>query len=504
MIYISAFFVGLSFLLLPVHSFAQECNPPFEMVTSLFSPSPGADTIWDHAYGDVDYDYRFASTFMASDGGVLTIGQRRRFDGKYSDLVFVTFDRLGREVAEHTHELQGVQNIVKVIETDGGYLILANIIRKKQDQIWLGFFDKAFKLKSQRRFVDRSNHFKATDIIPSIENGWVMSISSKPLREQADGQVSEKGLVYLLDEVGKKILERSYGAGLNDRVSGLSVVKIAGQGVGYIATGGFTNNSGKQVARMMRLSQTLSLEWQREHSRGLSANLNQSIGYIQETVLTFGDVQPINGEPSGVWLALIDVGDGRVLWQRFFHGEARTHNYQAQGVSVNVDNLITLLMTARSVSGQHASDRDGREVASTSDVDFAQVLTLTPRGITLGGDSYFFSEGVEMQRLTFGSSGEHILTGRVLVREEVQEKGKYRGHHQSEREPIREADQVSLPDVEVSLEAKKGLALLKQKISERPPLVDNDKLAKRDKSLVYKGWVVVTDAYGGYSDPCIQ
>ncbi len=481
-------------------AYAQECNPPYEMVTRLHKPEPGAYTVWNAVYGKVEYDETFASVLPVEDGGVLAVGQRQSLVTGILDIVFVNFDRLGREIDEHVFSLSGMERVVKILKHPaGGYAVLANIRRDGRAQFWLGFFGDDFKLRSQRVFSDERFDLLASDFIPSVNSGWVISVSSFRFFGEGEGRTKiEKGQVYLLDASGKKLKERSYSPGGDNHISSLSVVKSNGKSVGYIATGYFVNNAGKQIAWSLRLDPDLSLNWQREYSRGLLAKLKASYSYLDDYVLAFGDVNPANGNSTGTWLALLDVADGRVLWQRYYYGEGETHRHEAHGLFVNEDNLIVLMMAAESIKLRQPEVKDDNALLADY-VDYTHLLTLSPRGILLGGDTYFFGQGARVEQLVQGDDGTRIMAGYVLVKGQ---KEKVKDDDESLfSEPLQEEGRVFLPNVELSSKAKKGLELLQKKIDAQAVL-GKSKLAKREGGLLQKGWVVVGDKLDTYKDPC--
>ncbi len=478
--------------------FAQECNPPYEMVTRLHKPEPGAYTVWDAVYGAPEYDEAFHSVLPLNDGGVLAVGERTSVDGASKTIVFVTFDRLGRQLSETFFMLDGLKDVVKILKRpERGYAVLVNIVKNNRGQAWLGFFDEDLKLLSQKTISESNDEVRATDIVPSAELGWVISVSlRRGYGEGVDRIEIENGRVYLLDRSGAVVRERSYSPGGNNHISSLAVLDIKGKARGYIATGYFVNNNGKQIAWTLRLDLNLALNWQREASRGISAKFNVAYGYLDDYVLAFGDVVPVNGRPTGTWLALLDVDDGSILWQRYYYGEGGTHGHSARGVFVNEDNLIVLMMMAQALT-KPTGDKD--DYLPTDYMDYAHLLTLSPRGITMSGDTYFFGLGARIAQLIEGMNGERIMAGYVLVLEDVT--GAEDDNKDADYPLLQEEGRVFLPDVELSSKAKKGLELLQKKISVQEAQAVKE-LAKRENGLMKKGWIVIGDRLDTYKDPC--
>lgn len=493
-------FLTLLFFISVLPAFAQECNPPYEMVTRLHQPDPGAYTVWDARYGAPEYDEAFASAVPLAGGSILAVGERRAIDGQFLNMVFVTFDRLGRQIEEKSFSLPGASQIVKMMRNgDDGYVVLVNIENKGRKQVWFGFFDSEKRLISKKTFSDEREDFYATDIVPAREKGWVISVSSR--RNHGEGKArryTENGLVFLLDGRGERIQERSYSPGGDNRISGLSVLKSKGEIFGYIATGYFVNGAGKKIAWVLRLDPNLSLNWQREYGRGLLAKFNVSESYLGDYILVFGDVKPVNGNPNGTWLALLNAADGHVFWQRYFYGESGLHDHSARGLFVNEDHRIVLMMMARST--QARGDIEVKEGGGiTDEMDYAHLLTLSPRGIILGGDTFFYGQGADIQQLIPGLDGARLMAGSVLER--VEDVVDMDGKADYVNPPLREEGRVFLPDVELSSKAKKGLELLQKKISEQEAGRALE-LAKRDTDLMRKGLLVVGDRLDTYNDPC--
>lgn len=478
---------------------AQECNPPYEMVTRLFQPEPGAYTVWDSVYDELDYEEHFSSGLALDDGSVLAVGERISVLTGVKEILFVVYDRLGRKIKESFFSLKGAQNIVKIHKRPGGgYALIVNIENNERSEIWLGFFDDNFNLQSRRFFTENSYDLSATDVIPSLNSGWLISVSRSRSYGKGDELVHfENGRVFLIDSDGRKVQERSYSPGGNDHISSLSVLKRGGEGIGYIATGYFINNSGKKIAWALRLDSDLALNWQSEYRRGLSAKFKNVIGYFDAYILAFGDVVPSHGRGLGTWLALIDVDDGNVLWQRYFYDQGETHKHAARGLQVYKDGRIVLMMSAESLVGEKPQTND--DYLNVDYTDYTHLLELSARGILLGGDTYFHGDGVSINQLVLGKSEERIMFG--FTRSSPSEGGKAKEKSPQVSEPLSEVDNIVLPDVELSKKAKKGLELLKKKISSQE-LVQQKELANLGKAILKKGWVVVGDKLDAYNDPC--
>lgn len=392
-----------------------------------------------------------------------------------------------------------------MLPTPEGYVVLAQI-KKARAEIWLGFFDKDFMLRSQKIHADERDDLFVSDIIPSIDgSGWVISVSYvRKLGPEADAPVLKNGAVVTLNKAGEMVKKRAYSVGNKSEILSLAVLKKKGLGSGYIATGYFENGAGKNLAFAMALSTDLSLVWQNEYSRGLSAKFNTAESYRDDYILAFGDVVPGNGGALGTWLALLDAGDGAVLWQRYYYGGGGTHDHSAKSLYVSQQGLIILMMDALANSGRGAVADEAALISD--DMDYAQVLTLSPRGITLDGNTYFYGHGVVIGQMVEGPDGQRLMAGKARVPVE-QESKKGKSAALLENPPLTEGDIINLPDVELSDKARKGLELLQKNVqaqNKNPAAVVIEESAKRDSDLMEKGWVVVGDKFDTYNDPCAR
>lgn len=481
---------------------AQECNPPYEMVTRLFKPEPGAYTLWDSVYDEPSFDEVFKTALHLNDGSVLAVGQRYSLLTGLTEIIFITFDRLGRKVDEKFFSLPDVQDVIKIKKRTGqGYVLLTNILTDGQSKAWIGFFDEDLNFKSKQVLEDKQHDILATDIVSSVNSGWVISASQRRSYGQGEDQVKfENARLYLLDQSGRKIQERSYNPGGNNHISSLTVLKKGGAAAGYIATGYFINKSNKNIAWALRLDGDLSLNWQSEYSRGLLAKLKVSYSFLDQFILVYGDVLPSNGKPIGTWLALLDADDGRVIWQRYFYGESEEHEHLASGLFVNEDNRINLMMSVRSLSSLSKQDVS-EERLETDFIDYAHLLSLSPRGILLGGDTYFYAQGASIEQLLKGNEDERIMVGHVLKKNIVQEKDFQQ--EESNQDLLQENGRIFLPEAELSQKAKKGLEMLQKKLTYQEAL-QAKKLAKQQEGLRKMGWVVIGDKLDTYTDPCLR
>lgn len=524
--FISNPFYALLFLsiaiAMPQTSQAQQCEAPYEMITKLHHPDPGSYTVWDSAYGKDQRDEVFVSVVNVGKG-VVAVGEVLRRAGAAPSLVFVHLDHRGRVLREVHHQINGLHRIVKMLRQGDGYLVMVNR-RKSQGRsaVWIGFFDKDFVLRSQKTIKDKGFDLFATDIVPSVGGqGWSVSVRAESVIGEGENRTLRKSaFVYLLDKNGNDKFSRGYLLGMDSEILGLSVSKFEDGKIGYIATGYFENNIGKQIAWVLRLNADLSLAWQKEYGRGLSAKIKVSSGYRDRYVLVFGDVLPADSNPMGSWVMLLDGNNGQTMWQRYYHGETGHHDYAAQGMYVNKDGLINLMMMARSRVSMRKGT--GVEEAGTlpfedriipENMDYSHLLTLSPRGITLSGDAYYYGQGVSLSQMIEGGDGGRVMVGYAHVR--VKDKADKVAKASDVNPPLKEKGYVNLPDVELSDKTKEGLEMLRSKLKAQEGHssnnADHQQVAESKESAINDighnkvtrdGWVLVGDTPDTYTDPC--
>ncbi len=513
--------------------YAQEepqCDVHYESVTNLIHPKPGSYTIWDSLYGDKSGDaegqVEFISVLNHKSGGVLALGEEVELNKPYPAIMFVHFDKRGRKVWDKYHNIRGLKNIVKMLPNgDGGYVVLANY--KKPDEkgaLWLGFFDIKGKLKAQRIIRNEKFNLAASDIIQEADgDGWVVPVAQmRQVGGSVDVVVQKNAAVYLLNSKGYELNRRAYILGSNNEISGISAVKYDDGEYGYIATGDFESPSRKRIGWVLRLRDDLSLVWQKEFGRGLSANLKLASDYNDDYVLVFGDVKSAENGNFGNWLMLLDKINGQTLWQRYYSAKSGHHDYSAKSMYVDDGGLITLMLMASSKikpakDAQNGADGSDDEADSVGGfiskvvpeyMDYAQVLTISPRGGLIDGDSYYYGQGVSISQIIEGLDGSRVMAGysRVFAKLELDE-GKAAG---SDTVPLKEDGEINLPKVKLSSKAKDGLALLKGQAHGGAVNVhheSDDKMAMKvkkesAKSIKRNGWVAIGNMVENYKDPC--
>jgi len=506
----------------PTKAHAQQCDAPYETITRLHHPEPGAFMVWNTVYGEEGREEAFSSAVAKEGGHILAVGEVYQTKKVRPQLLMVEFDRRGRKVWEKIHKVAHIDKIVKVLADGDGYVVIANLHPpEKKKIIWLGFFDKQGSLKSQKTMRTERRNLTASDIQPMIDGGgWIVPMTSSIMLDEKEGIEQKNTSLIIIDKDGKEKNSRSYILGKKTELSSVSVSNFEGEDEGYIATGWFENNNGKKIGWVLRLDPDLSIAWQKEFSRGVSANVVSSIIADKQTVYVAADVKAADSISGGVWLAALNWGSGDINWQRYYMSDEQKHGYTVRGVDVNQDGLIALLMMAQANPDAHkAAEEDVVDQLSgfgiSSKSDYAHMLTLTPRGITLSGDAFYKGEKAFLSQLVQNDLGQRVMVGDVLVELEPELDPVESEEARTGIVPLNENSEISLPDVELSDKTKQGLALLQKKI-EAQDIIDQkhddavhdddaEESAMTDENqsgFVRKGWVVVGDMSDPYKDPC--
>ncbi len=495
---------------------AEQCSAPYEMITKLHHPDPGSYSVWENIYGDEQKQEEFISVVNKGQG-VLLAGHVRSFKDAAPSIMLVELDKRGRKVWERRYFVDGLKNIVKMLEHGAGVVILANLGKshnREREALWLGFFDGKGLLTAQKIISDKKSDLSANDIVENVNaNGWALAVSVKrKIGGKKNRIIRKNAALYLLDKKGNELSRKSYILGTNNEILGLTVSNFGGGVAGYIATGYFENHRGKKIAWVLRLNDAGSYIWQKEYSRGESAKLKLASIYNNANILVFGDVRPVGLGVIGSWLMMLDVNSGEILWQRYYYGESGYHDYLAKGIYANGDGLITIMMmaafTGKSLVPAVADDNEKKNVFEKNipeKMDYVHLLTLSPRGITLDGDAYYSGQGVAISQLIEGQGGRRVMAGSAIIPIEERSKDKL-SSKEDLPPPLKEEGDIYLPDVKLSDKANRGLALLRNKIKAQDIVkdVEGDKDSSESAKLTKNGWVLVGDMPEEYKDPCIR
>lgn len=527
----------------PQDAHAQQCNAPFEMVTTLFYPEPGAYAIWKAQYGQPKIREVFQSALPVAGGGAIAAGERG--EGAARDLIIAQYDKRGRKVNEKVHKITGLQKVVKILPRDGGYVIAANVhAPKKSSAIWVGFFDKDGMLLGGKSVDDGANNITANDMIASHDGeGFVVAVSrNKKSSGKNTGNMKKDAGIFLLDAKGIASSKKFFILGQQNEIKNLSVSKVGENDLGYIAAGWFENAYSKRIGWVMRVAADGSLIWQREFERGLGASIMVVHPYNEQSFLAFGSVAAADSGLIGAWAAMLDTRQGQILWQRYYRGEHADMSYHARGALVNKDGLISLVMQAKAEAGEDeaapkadddprkallvpAQEQEAAQSIAPPRTDYVHVLNVTPRGITVSGDAYFEGQSGHIAQAVEGEAGARLFAGYANVPDgEI-------AAVLAERAPSGEAVPVAseqalpkpnLPQAEMSDKAREGLAMLGRNVAaqvegrkqpdsgessgalKNASADDFDESQPENSGINANGWLLMATPLDAYIDPCNQ
>ncbi len=299
--------------------------------------------------------------------------------------------------------------------------------------------------------------------------------------------------------------------GRNSEILGLSIASSIRGGPEFLATGYFENDSGKKKGWVFSMADDLSLKWQKEFGRGLSAKLMYVTPFDRRHMLVWGDVDIANsdlrGRSSGAWLMMLDKGNGEVIWQRYYMADEVNYDYHALDLFKNEDRTISAVLSAR----LKPKKMKGADEDSVKGGDYIQSITLSTLGLPVRDKAFYFGSGARAYDLLLRRDGTHVLVGAGYSPAKTMFEKSRKDHHkeESDKEPLREYGRVQLPDVDVPEKAKKGLALLQNKIDQQDVVHDpSDKESAKAEDggdqYIWRGWAVVSKKPDTYIDPCFN
>ncbi len=505
--------VMLMFLLCCVEkAWAQtgQCETYFETLTRLSPPDPGSYTVWDTLYGEGETRQSFSSA-LYEDGGVLALGVERASLSSRDHLLFSYFDRRGREVWSKKHAVKHFDKIVRMIPIDGGAAVLVNRSSEKgKRDVWIGFFNKEAKLLSSHQIADKKFDLTATDIVRHFDGGWIVSVSAS--RKMGSGEyehMEKQAIIYKLDKNGNETFSRAYILGQENEILGIDILSLSDGGHGYIATGYFENGVGKKKAWVLRLADDMSIVWQKEFGRGISAKLNFVSEYNNGRIVVMGEVTAAsfsrNGPAVGAWVMMMDLDSGLPVWQRYYMSRDGSYQYNSRDFFVNQDGVISTLLMGYKAK-EMSPDLEDLHVGNS---DYAHVVFLSPQGNTISSDAYYYGGGVDVVRMIEGKDRQAVFVGSALVPAYSTMEKSHRNIKKTKEvnKPLREYGKANLPNADVSDKAKKGLALLQKKIKEQDVSKEDahTELAstlKQDAGVARRAWIMTGMGIDTYINPC--
>ncbi len=537
--------------LAPGVALAQEvCEATPETLTSLFEPSFGSYSLWDSGVGEGPRQERFKSVVDLGDDSVFAAGEMVPLEGVHPIVMLAGFDRRGRLTWQKYHQVSAVSEVVKIQKLDEQIVLAANRNKPGEPKnIWLGFFDLQGGFKAQRVLRDPRRDLIAKDMILSADGkNIILAVTvEKQTGAKQKPIVSRSPEIHVLNDAGKTLHKRAYVMGANAEILGITAALSGAEKAETILASGYVENeAGKKTGWVMKVGADASLIWQQTFSRGQASQIKRSVAYTNDTVLAFGDALPLDAGNIGSWLMLLDASSGEMRWQRFYNG---SYHYSAVDLGVHPNGLIALMMQARvpKTEGEEAVKKPLMEADGTiiGKMDYVQMLLLTPRGVTLSGESFFKGLGGEAFQFVVSVSGRYLVAGTAEIpHAEIYQK--FTGMNAPVGPPaptvsdatmpdtatltkasLSQADLTvgALPETEVNVPGEKsaalpsapvpekslsGLELLNKRVAEsmaKPEPEGEGDAGEQEKETPHTtqdGWIFAGNGPDDYKDPCVK
>lgn len=370
---------------------AQNCDTQYEVVFKLRDPALGAYNVWDKLYGDEHHEEMFSYAVSAKKSRTFVAGLKSKPGIPDYTLLVMELDKRGRSQFEREYAVPGIREIVEILHTEEGYLILANRRKPREKSgIWIGFFDSQGGLRGEKSLTLEGSSLYARDMILSLEKtGYILAASA----ERRDSGVARYAVIYTLDKKGNVVQDRAYYPGIVNEI-----LSIDYQGEhDYIAAGYIEseNKDQEKTGWIMRLNKKAGIVWQKQYTRGKSSKIQKVRSYSGEYFVTTGSAVPYGSDASAVWTMLLESFNGQEIWQRFYTDE---FDLVGKDLLVHEDGRISLMINAIQPPG---SDTE----------NYVRLLTLSPRGEIMTSDAYYNGKGTNAENMIFGPVGERILAG---------------------------------------------------------------------------------------------
>ncbi len=379
---------------------AQKCDPDYEVIIKLRKPEIGSYNLWDAIYGEKTKTERFASGVTNAAGNVVVAGERSPHEGGERVIILAEFDRRGRVVWERESQIKNLEKITVFLRSESGYIVVAD--RKegeRKHQIWLGFFDQAGALVKEKTIRDKDFDLFSHDMIISNEGkGYLLAASARGRGYES----LSYAILYKLNSRGHVTSDKAYLPGLENRILGLAPQ----DGKFYIATGYTRMDDGRKAGWALKLNEKGAILWQRQYPRGLSAKIKASADYTytKPYFVAVGDAEPSDRKNKAGWVMMLNGDNGDIGWQRYYTGD---FDFHGRDILTHSDGQISVLL-------------DGENPPRQDNLEYARVLTLSPRGVVLLSDTYFNGKGAGAYRMFLGPNQERILAGHSDVLYQVE------------------------------------------------------------------------------------
>lgn len=387
----------------------------------------GAYSVWSSVYGEDTRDEVFGDAILKKGWRTISAGTVSDIDRKIDEngdlnelagtprLLIVELERRGRVAWEKMHTVEGIINVARIIETDKGYAVFANMKEKKKNQaVWAGFFDLKGDLISKQIITRKGGDFSVSDVVRRSDGGYWVVGNFRPLSK---GVMAPHAVLYQLNTSARVVKQKAFVMGGENGINGLRSFGDKGH---LIASGYTSDTKGLRAGWLMRLDQNGHIVWQRSYSRGVGSVLNAGVPYSKNEILTTGYAHPSDQGQNAGWIMMIDADNGNLLWQRYITGES---SYAGQDILVDDTGVISVLIDAelpvyKKKPGQEPIPEKQFEARGRD--DYIRVLTFNVRGVLLENNVYQNAEGTDGVRLMRGPKGERVVAGHSNIVYEVQ------------------------------------------------------------------------------------
>jgi hypothetical protein len=152
----------------------------------------------------------------------------------------------------------------------------------------------------------------------------------------------------------------------------------------------------------MLLNRRGDIVWQRPYPRGRAAQFNAVAEYADGFMVAVGQSTPArvgtgggtNGGNRAAWVMVFDAASGEPAWQRYYRSDM---HLSGRDIMPEGD-VFSVLLDARRPEGSEADPA-------------ARLVTLNGRGNVVGNEFFENAEGVQVEQVIRGKTGERIIVG---------------------------------------------------------------------------------------------
>lgn len=404
-LYITALLFGataLAILMHPHPALAQECDSAYEVITKLRKPVVGSYNLWDTIYGEKSRTEQVKGMTPAIPGNNVVMASEA-YDEKtpqVTDLILAEIDRRGRPVWEKIHFVKGLQSIIKIMNHEENYIVLANTNHEKSGKtLWIGFFNASGELEKEYRISSNGNDLEATDFI--LAHG-AQTLLVSAVKTNHNQKISPSAILKWFDLKSRKVIKDvTFAIGSENRIN-----SIAHNGEGYyFIAGSIRENDGRWSGWLANINKDGGFVWQRNMARGMGGRFKVVEPLNDDYVVVAGEAMPSGSiGKKAAWIAVINSMNSEIAWQRYYRDD---YNLSAIDLKTYEDGQIAALI--------NANDTDNKD-----DIDYTRLLILNPRGMILKADGYYNGAGSGAFGMMTGKNNEHIMYGFTNITYQVE------------------------------------------------------------------------------------